>query len=421
MPEQVLKTYTYTAISDIGTRVTDSMQAVSEADVTSALHRAGYTPLTVRPVSSLRRAFTTQGLTQLLTKHDPSFKVAMLAAFTRQLHQMLKAGISISAALTSLAEDQPDVAISEMLRTISERLTSGTSLSTAFAGFPKAFDSIFLAYMSSAEESGDLVDVSGRLAQIIGKRAEIQRKIKGVTMYPLLVSTAVLVMLAAIIILLVPRYAGIYASFGAKLPAPTVMLVSFSKVFPLVALTFVSLVASFIAWNKSQPNNFTFGRFYDRAKFHIPIMGKLFHKLVLMRFCNTAGGANVAGVQTHAAIELAGRASGSRWLRGLVPDMQDALRSGRPLSTSLVGHLDLFPSNVRKMVSTGEETGELGPMLQSAGAALEDESDVLIATMAAKLEVALLMFMGVSVGAVLIALYLPILNLTTTVSNGYGF
>lgn len=421
MPQTVLKAFSYVAISEAGTRVQDTMQATSESDVITALHRAGYTPLSVKEHSMLRGGLSLQGLWAVLNKHEPRFKTQQLSAFTRQLHQMLKAGISISASLNSLAEDQKDEAISEMLHTIAERLTSGSSVSAAFEGFPKAFDHIFLAYMQAAEESGDLVEVTSRLVQIVDKRAEIQRKVKGVTMYPILVGAAVLMMLAAIIMFLVPRYAGIYKSFGAKLPAPTLFLVALSRVFPLVAMVIVGLGIAFVAWNKSQAENFSFGKRFDQVKFRIPIMGKLFHKLVLMRFCNTAGGANLAGVQTHDALELAGKASGSRWVRSVVPDMQDAVRSGRMVSTALVAHPDLFPANMRKMVITGEETGELGPMLASAGRALEDEIDVIIATMAAKLEVALLIFMGVSVGAVLVALYLPILSLTTTVSDGYGF
>ena len=418
---QGLQSYNYIAISDAGVRVSSTMQAESEGDVITALHRAGYTPVQVRPVRALGRSMTTQGLWEMLNAHEPRFKTQELSAFTRQLHQMLKAGIPISTALTTLAEDQPDEVVGDMLRNVADRITGGASLTQAFDGYPKAFDGIFLAYASAAEESGDLVEVTARLAQIIDKRAEIQRKIKGVTMYPALVSVAVLSMLFGIILFIVPRFTDIYASFDSQLPAPTRALVSASKVLPLVLVVVGALIASFVVWNRKQVDNFEFGRRYDQVKFHFPILGKMFHKLALMRFCSTMGGAKTAGVQSFEALDLAGRASGSRWVRSLIKEMQDSTRSGVPMSVVMNEHPDLFPSNVRKMVSTGEETGELAQMLNSSGAALEDEIDVLIATMSAKLEVALLLFMGFSVGGVLIALYLPILSFTSTVSKGYGF
>lgn len=418
--DQGLKTFSYIAVSDNGTRVEDTMQATAEADVISALHRAGYTPLQVRQ-SSLLGGITLQGAWALLNKKDARLKTQALSAFTRQFHQMLKAGIPVAAAVASLADDQSDDRVAEMLRTIADRMVSGSPLSKAFEGYPKAFDDIFLAYMAAAEESGDLVEVTRRLSLIIDKRAEIQRKVKGVTMYPALVSSAVVLMLAGIIMFLVPQYSEIYSTFDAKLPAPTQWVITLSKIFPMVALVVGGLVFAFVMWNRSQQDNFEFGRRFDRVRFKVPVLGKMFHKLALMRFTNTAGGAIIAGVQTFDALDLAGRASGSRWIRGVVPQMQEAVRSGRQLSTALSDNPDLFPGNVRKMVSTGEETGELGNMLASSGDALEDEVDVVISTMSAKLEVALLAFMGLSVGAILIALYLPILSLTTTVSSGYGF
>jgi len=413
--------YDYVAIAENGTRVANTMQAESEADVVTALHRAGYVPVRVTRTSSLSQNLTLGSLGSFLNNEEPRFKTQELSAFCRQLHQMLKAGIPISSALATLAEDQPKAPVAEMLRTVSDRIVAGASLTQAFEGYPKAFDGIFLAYASAAEESGDLVEVTGRLAQIVDKRAEIQRKIKGVTMYPLLVSVAVFAMLFGIIVFLVPRFTQIYSNFGGEIPGPTQMLVSLSKVFPFITLALGGALFAFIIWNRQQQENFEFGTRYDRVKFKVPILGKLFHKMAVMRFCSTMGGAKAAGVQNFDALDLAGRASGSRWVRGLVPEMQESARGGIPMSVTLNAHPDLFPSNMRKMVSTGEETGEMATMLTSAGRAMEDEIDVLISTMSAKLEVALLMFMGFSVGGVLIALYLPILSLTSTVSKGYGF
>ena len=414
------KKYSYISISAEGTRIKDSMYASSSSEVVSALLTAGQTPLHVKAAGFISQGFNPATLRNFLKSDTPTIKIQNLSALVRQLYQMLRSGIPIVSALISLAEDQPVKKVSEMLKTISERITSGSTLQQAFSGFPKAFDSIFIAYLAAAEESGDLVAIIGKLSNIINKRAEIQRKVKGVVMYPILVLSAVAVMLTLIMLFLVPRYASIYDSFNAKLPLPTTLLVSFSSVFPIIILILGTSVFAFVTWNKSQKDNLVFGTKYDSLKFRTPIIGGLSHKLALMRFSSTAGGAILAGVQVHDAIDLAARASGSRWIRSTVTLLQETVRSGKPLSGALKSQPKLYPANFRKMISTGEETGELGVMCQHAGQAVEDEIDVLISTMSAKVEVGLLIIMGLTVGSVLIALYLPILNLTSTISKSYG-
>jgi type IV pilus assembly protein PilC len=413
-----LHEFTYSAVAENGSRIEDSMRAPSEEEVFSALRRHGYVPINVKKINS---SGVNADLGALLGRGGAKLKVGELAVLTHQLHQMLKSGIPIGKTISDIAEDYPDDAVAEVLETVADRISSGQPLSEAFDGYPRVFSEVFVAYMAAGENSGDLVEVTLRLSKILDKRAEISRKVKAVSMYPILVSGVIVVMLAAIILIVVPQYAKIYESFDAELPAPTQAVVLLSKIFPVLAIVITLVSIAFIWWNKSQKDNFEVGERLDRIRFRMPLFGQLSKKLTLYRWASTLAGTLSAGVMMVDALELGARSSNSRWVRGVTPDLEDAIAEGRPLSTELNLHDDLFPPMQRKMIATGEATGELPEMLDSTADSLEDEIDLMISTMSAKLEVAMLMFMGGAVGSILMALYLPILQLSTTMGSKYGF
>lgn len=416
--QQGLRMFSYVAVSDRGTRVEDRMQAIDEASVIAALHRAGYTPLSVEAAKFSRMSLT--DLWRLLNKRPPKFKAAQLAEFTKQMHQLLRAGVPIGQAIESLGSQSDRPEIRDMLATVSDRISQGVPLSQAFVGFPKAFDDVFIAYLASAEQSGDLVAITKRLGYILEKRAEIQRRVKGVMAYPVLVSFVIGLILTAVFVFVVPRFASTYSSFGADLPAPTLFVMKVSTFFLPLALTLIGAVTAFIVWNKSQKDNLEVGAKLDRLKFRLPMVGKLFHRLALMRFTSTLGGTLTAGVQTHQAVDLAARSSGSRWLRALAAPMQEAVQAGRPVSTVISEHPDLFPANFRTMLLTGEQTGDVAEMTLLASEAFESDLESVIAALPAKLEVGLLVLMGSSVGSIVIALYLPILQLSAKLATKTG-
>lgn len=411
--------YRYKAIDPNGNRVDAKMIASGEDDVLDALRRMNMVPLSV----SRADRFTLDGdlLTAIRGTNAAKMSTAQLSQFTRQLYQLLRSGIPITAAMQTLAEDPPSEAVGEVLQTVADRLVSGVPLAEAFAGFPKVFNEVFIAYMAAGETSGNLVEVTERLAAILDKRAEITRKVKAVSMYPMLVGAIIVLMIAAIVLFIVPKYVQIYESLDAQLPGPTRLVVALSTYFPLVVAALAGATFGFITWNRSKKNDLKVGERIDRIKFRMIIFGKLFKKLALYRFASTMGGALDSGVQTYDALALSARASDSRWVRAVTPDLQRAVREGRPLTTALIDHDDLFTPTLRKMVATGEETGDLGSMFGNVAEALRDEIDLQISTMSAKIEVALLVGMGVSVGGILAAMYLPILQLVLVAGDKYGF
>lgn len=420
MAESLTRTYTYTAVSDTGARISDKMAAATPEEVVETLQRAGYLPLSV----SETRRFSLRGMGsavfERITRRTASLKASELSALTSQFHYLLKAGIAAPQAVLTLAEGESREEIAAMLREIADRMVNGVPVSEAFTGYPRCFDEVFLAYMAAGEQTGNMTETTKRLSEVIGKRAEIRRKLVEVSFYPLLVSSFIVLMLAAIILFLVPRYATIYSSFGSELPGPTRAVVSLSKIFPIVAFLIAAAVVAFVSFNRSKRDDLELGTRIDRLRFRLPLFGRLLHLLCLYRWATTVGGSIAAGVPPHVALELGGRASASRWVRASTVSFQQALLEGRPLSTEMSKYPDLYPPTVRRMVATGEETGELSEMLVNVSEALGNDTDLIVATMGAKLEVALLVFMAISVGSILIALYLPILRLTDAVGGQLG-
>ena len=433
-----MKLFEYIAVSAVGgDRVKARMAAPRASIVATTLQSEGYVPVSVIEVENTGLNFDIGAK----FKRPFKLKVPALAAFSRQLHQLLKAGLSIPKSLQALGTDHPDPRMTQMTTVLADKTSSGIPLSVALKDYPKVFDDIFISYIAAGEETGELVATTGRLAKIMEKKAKLQGKIKSVTAYPKMVSSAVGLIVVGIIAFLVPKFEEIYASFGAELPGPTKALVSISNQMNPVSfksllpspLTFIGIPypnpTSPIFWIlgiffgvrfyiRANRENLDFREKLDKFRYKIPIFGKLTAKLEMYRWASTLSGALQAGMQLMPALELAGRSTGSGWHMKVAASLREVVRTGKSLTQGLEANRALFPSTVRSMVATGEVAGELPNMLESVAEAIDDEVDTIVSTLGSRLEVALLMVMGIVVGGLLMVLYLPIINLASAASSG---
>lgn len=432
------KLWKYLAISPTGKRETGVMPGPSKSAVVKALERDKWTPIDIQETKS---SALDMDLTAWFTGGGVKLKWKARAEFARRLHQMLRAGISMPKALHSLGEDAP-ADVSAMCAAMAEKVMSGESLAVAMAEHPRAFDPVTISYIEAGEESGTLVETTGRLATMLANRAAVQAKIKGVTAYPKMVGGTIALLVVAIIMFLVPMYDKIYKSFGSELPAPTRVLVWISEHFmpvsfnsfeafglkgaypvpePFHVSSFVIYaVVGWIIFRRKTKDSTAVGERLDRIKFRVPIMGKLNGLQAMQRWAITLAGGLASGVPITRCVELAAAASGSVWHQNIVPAIVDRVRTGRTVSSELVNHKDLYPPSVRTMLATGEDTGELDTMLTSVAESLESDIDAQVAGLSAKIEVGLLVVLGVVVGSLLVVLYLPILNMATAASEGMG-
>jgi type IV pilus assembly protein PilC len=431
-----MREYAYEAISATTGRTTSAtMTAPSEQAVAVALQESGWFPVSIEPVSSSR---WNVDINQLL-RRPTRMKVRALAYLTARLQRLLAAGVSIPSAFTSLAEDAPpDVA--RVLSDIASQVTSGIPLSEAMAKHPTLFNRVYTAYVSAGESTGQLAVSLERLSVMLAKQAELQGKVKAVMTYPALISSAIGLLVLGLIRFLIPRFAAIYADFGAELPTPTRVVVALSEVLsPITTLRLELLpipipvpelrsptlwalvlffgVRRFLA---SRRDDLEFGRRFDRFRYRIPVFGNLWKMMGLSRWASTLAGALAAGVRMTDGVMLAAEASGSRWHMLVAKRLADAIQSGRPMSSELRQHRDLFPTEILTMVETGEQTGGVDGMLDVISAAMDAEIAVTTETMSAKIEVALLITMGLVVGGLLAVVYMPILNLTSAMMSNVG-
>lgn len=409
-----IKTFVYEAVSTSGERVKSRMTALNERAVANALQAEGWLPVDIKPEGSgvnidLSAAWESRPL---------KLGVAEASEFARQLFQLLDAGISAPRAFSALGEDA-EPRMTAMCDDVSSRVSAGQSISDALGQHPKAFDDIFRAYIRSGETSGTLEITVGRLSDMLGKRASMRNKIKGVTAYPKAVAIAIGVIVTGILKFMVPTFAKIYGEFGAELPGPTQMVINISNKLPWVLAGFAAVIFGVREFIKRKGDEPQWAERIDRFKFkRLPVFKELLHKTALFRWASTLGGAMDAGVNVYEALELAADASGSRWIKLVSPELTQAVREGRHMTEEMRKTPDLFPANVRTMISTGEETGDIPSMLSSVVQSLDSDIDRIVSTLGAKIEVALLIILGVVVGGLLAVLYLPILNLANTVMAG---
>jgi type II secretory pathway component PulF len=478
--------YRYSAINGQGLRQRGKMQAPNPKAVSDALQNDGWIPLEIKAQSS---GGVNTDLGALFGTAQVRMSLSELSTFSRQLAELLKAGVPLTRSLTSLGEEQSEK-MQKITSELSNRVSAGVPLSQALTAFPLAFDDVFCAYVAAGESAGTLPMTIGRLAKSLERRHNMAQKIKGVTAYPKVVGGMIGLVVIGIMQFLMPQFEGIYAGYGAELPAPTRLVMDFSESFlpikfdftlPLpwfienevsigglfgrlfaiivgysllevlrirrgkpfkmsriviriIVLSMFTIFAanisvnaiSTISWSLILGSIFTV-IFYIEAKagdqrivkrvdgfrFKAPLLGELFRLNCMYRWASTLAGSLESGVPMARALELAGATAGSRWHSLVSRDLQLSIRSGKPLSEGLAAHSDLYPPSVRAMIATGESTGDVGTMLESVASSIDSESDAIMSGLAAKMEVALLVVLGVVVGGLIIIMYLPILNMAS--------
>lgn len=441
-----ITTFSYVAVSYEGDRKKGRMDAMSAHEVAAALQAEGLIPLEVEEFRA-----TLANINITTPKEDRPIRLGPpeVVTFARQLFLLIRAGLALPRSLEVLGEDADDVRFTKMCSDLSSKVISGVPLSKAMEAYPGSFDEIFRAYVAAGEVTGNMEESLSRLSRMLDKSNQLRLKIKAVTAYPKMVSYAIFAIVVGILLFLVPAFAKIYADMGAQLPLPTRILVFVSSILSPIHVEFRlglppvwvqdgrNLLTSpinflsptmwvmaawfgFRRWRRSRIDDVELGMLFEKIKFGVPVLGKLWKYQVLYRWSSTMSGAIASGLSTYVALDLAGRTSGSFWVQHVSEELKEAVRVGRPLSSEMAKHKDLFSPQLRAMAATGEEAGEPAEMFNNVALTLEDELEAMVAVLGARLEVFLLIFMGAVVGGLVVVLYLPIFNLSNAAMDGYG-
>jgi len=338
-------------------------------------------------------------------------KFADKVNFTRQLATMISAGLLLTDALTIL-ENQASPAMSRLVGEILKEVESGGSLSKALEKHPRVFDQVYVALVRAGEEAGILDNILNRLAENLEKQKEFNSKIKGAMLYPVIVVGGMILVAAIMILFVIPRLTSLYEEFQANLPIATKVLIKISKFATnFWWLGLAALVGLVFALPRLLKNPL-FKKQSDRLFFRIPIIGRLRQQIMLAEFTRTLGLLIGAGVLIVDALEIVRRSFTSPIYEQAVTQTAQSVQKGFPLATSLA-ETNVFPPLLPRMISVGEETGKLGEVLSKVSAYFGQEAEASVKNLTTALEPLIMIVLGIGVGFLIIAVLMPIYNLTS--------
>ena len=338
-----------------------------------------------------------------------------ISLFTRQLATMMKAGVPLLQSFDIVAKGHANPSMSKLIMDIRGDVETGTSLNQAFRKFPLYFDPLFCNLVGAGEQAGILEDLLTRLAIYKEKTIAIKGKIKAALFYPISILVVAFVVTAVIMIFVVPAFKDVFKSFGADLPAPTLVVMAISDFFVanwyiIFGLMFAALYTFFQSWKR----NLKVQRFMDRTLLHAPIFGAVIRKATIARWTRTLATMFAAGVPLVESLDSVGGAAGNAVYLDATKKIQTEVSTGTSLTVAMQNS-GVFPNMVTQMVSIGEESGSLDQMLGKVADFFEAEVDDAVASISSLMEPLIMVVLGVIIGGLVIAMYLPIFKLGSVV------
>ena len=379
-----------------GKQVRGETRAAGENQVTAALRRQGVMPTKIkkRRMSAGKR-----------------IKPKDIAIFTRQLATMMKAGVPLLQAFDIVGRGNPNPSVTRLLNDIRNDVETGTSLSTAFRKYPLHFDALYCNLVEAGEAAGILDQLLDRLAVYMEKTEAMKSKIKSALMYPIAVLIVAFVVTAVIMIFVVPSFKEVFTSFGADLPAPTLLVIAMSEFFVAYWwLIFGGLGGGFYFFMQAWQRNKKVQIFMDRLMLKLPIFGVLVEKSSIARWTRTLSTMFAAGVPLVEALDSVGGAAGNSVYEAATVKIQQEVSTGTALTAAMT-NVNLFPSMVLQMCAIGEESGSIDHMLGKAADFYESEVDDMVAGISSLMEPIIIVILGTVIGGIVVAMYLPIFKL----------
>lgn len=397
MPE-----FAYAARGRDGKVMKGSMSANSRSALIQALREKGLTP----DQTSIREKRVGKRLTLRKVKMNE------VLIFTRQLSTMVNAGLPLLQSLDILSEQAEDPTFASIIKEIASSVEGGETFSDAIRPYTRIFPELYVSMIRAGEVSGDLDGVLAKLADYMEATAELKRRIRGAMVYPVVSLTIILLIASGLLLFVVPQFERIFTEMGAVLPKPTRILIAVSNTIrswkALIGVgAVVAMVIGLRVYNATPQGRYQL----DGLKLRLPIFGMLLRKVAVSRFTRTLATLTRSGVAILQALEIAERTSGNEVFAKVIRDAADSVRNGETLADPLSRN-GQFPPMVTRMIGVGEKTGALEVMLEKIADFYDSEVKALVDSMTSMIEPILLVVMGIVVGGIIIALFMPILNLS---------
>ena len=404
-----MMTFSYQARDAGGRIVSGTQDAINEDNAVTSLMSRGLMVLSLQ-----RKAVASRTRKRIWTVKETD-----LVLFTRQLSTMIEAGISLVQALTALYEQCDSKRQRNLRHVISDvtaRVQGGETFNESIAKHPRVFNRLFVSMVKAGETGGLLAEILDRLAGFLEASARLRKKVKSAMTYPVVVVCIAFAITTFLIVRVVPIFGEIFKDFGAKLPAPTQFLIDVSDFvrgsWYFLALIIGGAIFGFRAFARSKRGK----QLTDKWKLKLPVFGPLVHKICMSRFSRTFAQLIRSGVPILEVLDIVGATSGNHVIETSLKSVSEDVEKGDNLSVAL-SKKPIFPPMLLRMIAAGESTGKIDTMLEKMADFWDEEIEATLDALTSLIEPMLIVFLGVIVGGIVIAMFLPIFKLNEVVSQ----
>jgi len=403
-----MATFAYSGRTRAGQTVTGERSADNMDGAVAALRREQILVTQINPVKEAVKAPAKARGKKVSAKN--------LAVFTRQFSVMIDAGLPLVQCLEILGTQEEDKNFSSVILATRTDVESGASLADAMKKHPKAFDPLFTNMIAAGEAGGILDTILTRLATYIEKNVKLQGQVKSAMIYPVAVIVIAVLVVGVILWKVIPTFASLFAGLGAELPLPTRVVIAASnglvRFMPFILVGIGASVFGFRTFYNSPRGR----RVVDAVVLKLPVLGPLMRKIAVARFCRTLSTLLASGVSILEALDITARTAGNAVVEDAIMTTRKSIEGGETIAAPLK-ETAVFPSMVVQMISVGEATGALDTMLSKIADFYEEEVDVAVAGLLTLLEPVMIFFLGVVVGGIVIAMYMPIFDLISKLTG----
>lgn len=391
--------FRYTAKDSAGRKVSGTLDAADQEHAVETLRSKNLIPIFLLEEKSKQRL------------RSRKVKLDDLVIFSRQLATMVDSGIPLVQALSILGEQVEKENFRQVILKIRQDIEEGAGFCDALAKHSNVFSALYINMVKAGEASGLLNDILDRLANYLEKTSALQRKVKSSLTYPIVVISMAIIITVFLLIKVVPTFKGIFDMLGGQLPLPTQILIGVSelirKAFLLLVIFFVGLSIVLKKWAATPKGK----RTIDYHLLKLPVFGELLRKVAIAKFSRTLSTLVKSGVPILGALEIVGKTSGNTIVEEAIDNARKSIKEGEPIAGPL-SNSDVFPPMVVRMISVGEQTGELEKMLTKIADFYDEQVDAAVSSMTSLIEPLVIAFLGIIIGGIVVALFLPIFKIT---------
>jgi type IV pilus assembly protein PilC len=402
-----MATFVYKVHDRAGKIFTGNMEGESKAAIVSRLQEMDYF---ITSINEKRKGFALSKQVTLFKR----MKLRDLTIFYRQFATMVNAGLTLVSSLDILIEQVENKALSEAIKLVKSDVEAGSTLADALAKQPQIFSELNISMIRAGEIGGVLDEILNKIADLMEKEFALRQKIKSAMAYPSFVAGAAVLMGIFMLTFILPQFVGVFAQFGGELPALTKALVVatelFNKYWYLFFVAFAALIFAFLAYIKTPNGKINF----DKFKLSAPIFGELNRKTAVSRFTRILGTLIKSGVPILEALQVSSNAIGNLVISNAVLNAKTKIKEGQSISGPLATS-GVFPPMVTQMIMVGEESGELEEMLMNVAKFYDEEVDRSVERLTSIIEPLMMAFIALTVGTMIIAMYLPIFNMVNLI------